>query len=418
MVLPRVDAPSTRPVGPADPVHPAIPVGDARQEVFDRALSALIGRTVPVAVLAKMTDGTFLVRVAGNPARMALPEGAQVGTEVPLKVIPGMPRPAFQLAGALPTTPLTYSAGAAAAPPPGGVDLASLPTADLARVAVKSAAVAGAALTPAPATAFVGDPKTLPQLSATGRALGDVMAAAMKLPQPADTRIATVPIAAAPTADTRQIADGLQHAIDKSGMFYESHLAEWAGGERPLAELKGEPQMATGKQALEAVRPGVAPDPATAQLISQQLNTQEQGRVSWEGQLWPGQAMRWDIARDAPEGNGQDGRGDAGAPPWRSQLTLRFASLGELGASIVMAGDQVHIRLQAGNGASGELLRAHAGRLQEALEAAGTPLSTLAILDPVEAAPVASAAEVSQSSNDNVKNSQGGAAAAYAQQHG
>lgn len=416
MVLPRVDAPSLRPVGPADPVHPAIPVGDARQEVFDRSLSSLIGRTVPVAVLAKMTDGTFLVRVAGNPARMALPEGAQVGTEVPLKVIPGTPRPAFQLAGALPTTPLTYSAGAAAAPLPGGVDLASLPTADLARVAVKSAAAAAAAPTPAPA--FVGDPKTLPQLSATGRALGDVMAAAMKLPQPAETRIATVPIAAAPTADTQQIADGLQHAIDKSGMFYESHLAEWAGGERPLAELKGEPQMATGKQALEAVRPGVAPDPATAQLISQQLNTQEQGRVSWEGQLWPGQAMRWDIARDAPEGNSQNGRGDAGAAPWRSQLTLRFASLGELGANIVMSGDQVHIRLQAGSDASGELLRAHAARLQEALEAAGTPLSTLAILDPVEAAPVASAVDVSQSSTEVVNNGQGGAAAAYAQQHG
>lgn len=413
MVLPRVDAPSLRPVGPADPVHPAIPVGDARQEVFDRSLSSLIGRTVPVAVLAKMTDGTFLVRVAGNPARMALPEGAQVGTEVPLKVIPGTPRPAFQLAGALPTTPLTYSAGAAAAPLPGGVDLASLPTADLARVAVKGAAVAGAAPTPAPA--FVGDPKTLPQLSATGRALGDVMAAAMKLPQPAETRIATAPIAAAPTADTQQIADGLQHAIDKSGMFYESHLAEWAGGERPLAELKGEPQMATGKQALEAVRPGVAPDPATAQLISQQLNTQEQGRVSWEGQLWPGQAMRWDIARDAPEGNSQDGRGDAGAAPWRSQLTLRFASLGELGANIVMSGDQVHIRLQAGSDASGELLRAHAARLQEALEAAGTPLSTLAILDPAAAVPVA---EVSQSSTEVVNNGQGGAAAAYAQQHG
>jgi hypothetical protein len=412
MVLPRVDAPSLRPVAPAEPAHPAIPVGDARQEVFDRSLSSLIGRTVPVAVLAKMADGTYLVRVAGNPARMALPEGAQVGTEVPLKVIPGTPRPAFQLAGALPTTPLTYSAGAAASPLPGGADLESLPTADLARVAVKNATLAQTT-----AQAAVGDPKTLPQLSATGRALGDVMAAAMKLPQPAETRIATVPIAAAPTADTQQIADGLQHAIDKSGMFYESHLAEWADGERPLAELRGEPQMATGKQALEAVRTGVPPDPATAQLISQQLTTQEQGRVSWEGQLWPGQAMQWDIARDGPGGNGQHGGGEDGAPPWRSQLTLRFAALGELGASIVMAGDQVHIRLQAGSDASGDLLRAHAKRLQEALDAAGTPLSTLAILDPAAEAPLTAGADVSHGSNENVKNGKGGAAA-YAEQHG
>ncbi|WP_332879162.1 flagellar hook-length control protein FliK [Massilia sp. S19_KUP03_FR1] len=400
MALPRIDAPGPRPVAPVDPAHAALPVGDARQEVFDRSLASLLGRTVPVAVLAKMSDGTFLVRVAGNPARMALPEGAQVGTEIPLKVVPASPRPAFQLAGALPSTPLTYSATGAAAPVPGSADLAALPTADLSRVALKTGALAG----PPAAPVAAGDPKTAPQLSPTGRALGDVMGAALKLPMPTEARIATAPIATAPTADTRQIADGLQHAIDKSGMFYESHLAEWAGGERPLAELKGEPQMATGRNAMEAVKPGVATDPATAQLISQQLSTQEQSRVAWQGQLWPGQAMQWDIARDAPEGN--EGQGDDGAQtPWRSKLTLRFAALGELGAQIVMAGDQVHIRLQAGSDASGEVLRAYASRLQDALAAAGTPAATLAILDPQAAAAPAETAPVNPG------------AAAYAQQH-
>lgn len=398
MALPRIDAPGPRQVTPVDPAHAAVPLGDARQEVFDRSLASLLGRTVPVAVLAKMTDGTFLVRVAGNPARMALPDGAQVGTEIPLKVVPASPRPAFQLAGALPSTPLTYSAAGAAAPLPGGADLAALPTADLARVALKPGALP-ATPTPVPA----GDPKLAPQLSPTGRALGDVMAAALKLPMPTEARIATAPIAAAPTIDTRQIADGLQHAIDKSGMFYESHLAEWAGGERPLAELKGEPQMATGRNAMEAVKPGVATDPATAQLISQQLTTQEQGRVAWQGQLWPGQAMQWDIARDGPEGGGRNGD-DGADTPWRSKLTLRFAALGELGAQIVMSGGQVHIRLQAGSDASGDVLRAHAGRLQDALAAAGTPAATLAILDPQQAAP-AETAPVNPG------------AAAYAQQH-
>jgi hypothetical protein len=407
MALPRIDAPGPRQVAPVDPAHAALPLGDARQEVFDRSLASLLGRTVPVAVLAKMTDGTFLVRVAGNPARMALPDGAQVGTEIPLKVVPASPRPAFQLAGALPSTPLTYSAAGAAAPLPGSADLASLPTADLARVALKPGALP-ATPTPVPA----GDPKLAPQLSPTGRALGDVMAAALKLPMPTEARIATAPIATAPTADTRQIADGLQHAIDKSGMFYESHLAEWAGGERPLAELKGEPQMATGRNALEAVKPGVATDPATAQLISQQLTTQEQGRVAWQGQLWPGQAMQWaierDPARDAAEGGGRNGD-DGAATPWRSQLTLRFAALGELGAQIVMAGDQVHIRLQAGSDASGDVLRAYAGRLQDALAAAGTPAATLAILDPQAAAAAAAAPAETAPVNPG--------AAAYAQQH-
>ena len=262
MALPRIDAQGPRPVGPPDPVHGALPVGDARQEVFDRSMQSLVGRTVPVAVLAKMADGTFLVRVAGNPARMALPEGAQPGTEIPLKVLPGDPRPSFQLTGGLPTTPLTYSAGAAA-PLPGGAELAQLPTADVAKVVVKTTAPAGA---PAPApAALASDPKTAPQLSPTGRALGEVMAAALKLPQPTASVHAAAPIATAPTGDPQKIASGLENAIGKSGLFYESHLAEWAGGARPLAELKSEPQMATGRQAMEAVRPGVPADPATAQ---------------------------------------------------------------------------------------------------------------------------------------------------------
>ena len=403
MVLPRIDAQGPRPVAPVDPAHAAVPVADSRQEAFDRSMASLTGRTVPVAVLAKLADGHFLVRVAGNAARMPLPEGAQVGTEIPLKVVPGDPRAAFQLTGALPKTPLTYSASGAAAPLPGSADLDSLPTADLSRLAAKTIASGNAALAQAPI-----DPKTAPQLSTTGRVLGDVMAAALKLPQPTEARIATAPIANAPTADTQKIADGLQHAIDKSGMFYESHLAEWAGGARPLAELKGEPQMATGRQAMEAVRQGVPADPATAQMISQQLTTQEQGRVSWQGQLWPGQAMQWDIARDAPESNARGGADDDAAAPWRSKLTLRFPALGELGASIVLSGDQVHIRLQAGSDASGDVLRAYATRLQDALAAAGTPAATLAILDPVAAAdpaqPVAPAGA--------------GAAAAYAVQNG
>jgi hypothetical protein len=192
MVLPRIDAQGPRQVAPLEPARPVAPVGDARQEALDRTMSSLIGRTVPVAVLAKMTDGTFLVRVAGNAARMALPEGAQPGTEVPLKVIAGEPRPAFQLTGALlPRTPLTYSPGAAA-PLPGSAEMAELPTADLARVAVKGAAPGAASLTPA--AAAPGDPKTAPQLSPTGRALGDVLGAALKLPQPTEARIATAPM--------------------------------------------------------------------------------------------------------------------------------------------------------------------------------------------------------------------------------
>ena len=46
---------------------------------------------------------------------------------------------------------------------------------------------------------------------------------------------------------------------------------------------------------------------------------------------------------------------------------------------MVLAGDQLHIELQAGSGEVGDLLRARAGELHRALEAAGSPLASLTV---------------------------------------
>jgi len=159
--------------------------------------------------------------------------------------------------------------------------------------------------------------------------------------------------------------------MEKSGLFYESHVAEWAQGARTQAELAAEPQAR-----------GMAPpsDPATAQLINLQLNAHEQARIAWQGQLWPGQELRWEIERDAPErgssGDGDDGGG--GQDSWQSSLTLRFGRLGEVAAKVVLSGGQLHIRLDAPESARARL-EAGSGRLADALDAAGTPLTTLAI---------------------------------------
>jgi hypothetical protein len=241
-----------------------------------------------------------------------------------------------------------------------------------------SALLANAQSFPALAGAGAGkDGGASASLSKAGKALGDVIAAAQKSETQATAALGRTPLLGAPGGDSSKIAAALQQGLANSGLFYESHVAEWAQGARAQAELAAEPQAR-----------GMAPpsDPATAQLINLQLNAHEQARVAWQGQLWPGQELRWEIERDAPErdAGGRDGDGDGGHGSWQSSLRLRFGRLGEVAAKVVLSGGQLHIRLDAPDAARA-LLQAGSPRLAEALDAAGTPLTTLAIHGAVDA---------------------------------
>ena len=56
---PGVSAPL--PVRPGGPLERS---ADPRLDAFQRTLAAMIGNKVPVSVLARMNDGSFMVRVA------------------------------------------------------------------------------------------------------------------------------------------------------------------------------------------------------------------------------------------------------------------------------------------------------------------------------------------------------------------
>jgi hypothetical protein len=409
-MLPRTDI-TVRPVGKVEQVASLEVVGDARQEAFQRSLAGLVGKSMQAEVLSKLTDGSYLVKVAGSSARMMLPPGAEVGTEVPLTLTALNPRPTFQLASAQPgatVVALVYSeahpaipaAAALADPAKPGVPLLPAPDAAPqppagAMTAARSGPATGAVLShaasllgkapliPADQLPELDHDSAAPTLSAAARALASVLASAASAGSARTAIVAPAPLASAATIEPAKLAAALKDAIGNSGLFYESHLAEWSAGSRPLAELAREPQM---QRALSPVPPDAGPnkpvapaDPATAQFINLQLSSQEQGRVAWQGQLWPGQPLQWQISKDAPQGGG--GNGDTGepAPAWRSALRFRFPLLGEIAATVVMAGDQLHIQVQAGSDEVRGLLRAGAGELSSALEAAGTPLSSLTI---------------------------------------
>ncbi|WP_229459301.1 flagellar hook-length control protein FliK [Massilia cavernae] len=349
---------------------PALPVGDARQEAFERSLATQVGKALPVAVLAKLADGSFLVRVADQNARMALPPGTLPGTEVPMTLVSTQPRAAFQLTpgqGQLLHPTLIYQElGEARAPGAGA----------LAAARANPGTAPGSA---ADAQGAQADPRNAQvSLSEAGRMLGRILASAQgQAGQPQAIQAAT-PLAGPGTPEPARLAQALEGAIAQSGLFYESHVAEWAEGKRALPELMREPQMQRALADAPAKTASAETDPAAAQLINQQLAAHEQGRVAWQGQVWPGQDMHWEIHKDAPEGGARGGDADA-EPGWRSGLRLRFAGLGEIAATLVIAGDQLHIQLKAESGETSAVLRARAGELAAALGAAGSPLASLDI---------------------------------------
>ena len=368
------------------PVHAPVPaesVGDARQQAFQRSLQTLLGKPLQGEVLARLNDGSFMVRVAGAAARMMLPAGVQVGAQVPMTLLTLSPRPTFQISsGAAPATLAYPEAGPEFLP---GLETPALPDpasptspASLAATLLNRAVSAASQLPgfdpAAPATRLSDAARAITTALATVRGAGAGIGPALAI-------IGTSPLLVPPVMLPEQLAQRLKAALGESGLFYESHVAEWAAGKRSLSELMREPQMhLRSADSTPGNLPG-APHLAAAQLLDLQLQTLEQARLQWQGEAWPGQPMQWEIQKEGAGGahDGQARDGEEAQAAWRSGVVFRFPLLGAVSASLVLSGGQVQIRMHAASPDSVALLRLHAGSLEKSLAGAGSPLSALSI---------------------------------------
>lgn len=393
-------------IGPISGPGAAAPVAapaDPRQQDLERALAGQLGKAMRADVVSKLSDGSHLVKVADTTVRMMLPPGTQPGTALQMRLLAISPRAAFQLdaqqAGG--KTQVVYAdtgdlpaAAPAGAKPEGGAQVhissstlaqaradAGLPATGPDPAAAQAAqgprSHAAVLLSRAPLIAASQlptlDAKSMPaQLSEGARMIGEVLASAARHPAPPTSVVSALPLLDPGVApDARHLAHLLKDAVGRSGLFYESHLREWNSGQRELTEIKNEPQ----NQGTAPRNP--AGDPASAAFVNLQLQTQEQGRLAWTGQLLPGQPVEWDVTKEPADEEGRPGSGDEGA--WRSGLKLRFKGLGDIAASIVLTGGRIHLSLDTGSDQTAGLLRSHAGELAKAMEAAGAPLGAFSV---------------------------------------
>jgi len=202
--------------------------------------------------------------------------------------------------------------------------------------------------------------------------------------------------------DVKQLASGLREALSQSGLFYESHQAQWVRGERSIGQLLQEPQnLLTEKTMLprndtladktSPMQSQAATPPASAKagetplqiarevlpLVQQQLHTLENHHMVWMGQVWPGQQMQWEIQGE-PEHRSrqQDER------QWSTEMELSLPRLGDVRAHLVFAESGLRLTLHATDANTADLFNRALPQLRDSLDHAGIALTTAVVAKP------------------------------------
>lgn len=320
------------------------------------------GKQFQAEVQSRISEGLFKVQVAGQTLQMRLPANIRSGDVIRLEVIATQPRITFSMIAS--TNPLS----------------------------------------------------TPEQIGATARMLSNL--ADMPLERPVVKQLGQKAVWEANQAvpDAKLLAGALREILGKSGLFYESHQAQWVRGERSTNQLLEEPQnVLTGRSAppsgpdrqalptasftdaqksLQALRetgslaPGIKSDQAAStnnaisqpiakellQLVQQQLHALEHHHLGWLGQIWPGQQMQWEIQGD-PENHPrrQDER------QWSTEMELSLPKLGDIHARLVFVENGMQLTLRAADQTTFELFNTFLPNLKDALAAADIPLTNAVV---------------------------------------
>lgn len=335
-VPPKLDA-LGKPLSGLTPTQPVLNATE-RDQAAPRAFETMKVGQILTGLVKAQDKGISTVEIAGQTVAMRLPHPAVAGDTLRLRFAGHMPQAVFMLE------------------PPG------------------TAAGEG------------------PQLSQTARMLSDIM---QRVPDRAlPTLTPPGPLLGQPTTQVAELALALRTALVRSGLFYESHLANWAVGLDSLDGLMQEPQnrLAANEAARATAGTPLLLDAAEAAgskllnpmhtLLTQQLQVLESPQFAWYGEIWPGQELEWKLRREsspAQDHHATTGNDETQAG-WESQLRLTLPQLGTLTVHIKLDARQAFsIRMVPEHAEVEPLLQRNQGRLIEQMAAAGCTLQTLTV---------------------------------------
>ena len=332
------------------------------------------GQLLQGTVQSQVSEGLFKVQVAGQTLQMRLPGKIQSGDVLNLQVVATNPRLVFSISAS--TNPIS----------------------------------------------------TPEQIGSSAKLLSDLAQKPMTKAFVQQTGNAAVWQATGQMPDSKQIAGALRDALANSGLFYESHQAQWVRGERSTAQLLVEPQNqlpdklpaarqenqtvaaqdSQRNQLPEKLLSSLPTDQATRQqandlnasssatpqqgktsteaslpiakellpLVQQQLHTLETHQLTWVGQVWPGQQMQWEI-QGQPERQHHSPQRDE--RQWSTEMELDLPNLGDVHARLVFAESGLRLTLHAADSATVNLFNRDLPQLRNSLADAGIALTAAVV---------------------------------------
>jgi len=329
-----------------------------KQQLSSQFRQFLPGQQFKAQVLSRQQDGSFTVKIGDVVARMNLPEGSHAGDTLDIRLISTQPQLSF-----------TITDGASET-----IENSSLHTIETSLTGNDRSKTLPVQL---PASASIES--SITELSNVSKLVASLIQLSSEKPSQLTLK-GKLPILQTPSelTQTEHTAGMLGKQVSESGLFYESHIADWVNGRKTLQDLLSEPQSRLlaeinnpqSSQTLSATS-------ELTQLLQQQLHTMETQTVHWQGELFPGQKMEWEIRKK--NSSGQQKQYSDENTDWQSVVRFHFPILGNVSATLNLSGDKLNLMIQTTDENSAKLLRTNAGVLMSAIDSTGTKVEAIMI---------------------------------------
>lgn len=389
-----------------------------KHELVLRLTQTGLGNRLQAEVIAKLADGSFIAKIADLPVHVDLPRNPAIGQKISLTLSQILPHPIFVLqeSGSEVQVISPKVAPFKSETPfhdyikqlsterqnvkPAQTNLESTIPADhfpssstidtktgkpIATYQVKTQAQlteTPTAKDALPTTVIDAAPDAL--LSPAAKLISQVLKEQSGSQHVAQIRadkalVEPLHVTESPNQMKSRIAQDLRQNVHSSGLFYESHVANWLNGKLDLTELKREPQAqlpANQNTAEDTLLQSLKlkQHEQLSHLVNQQLNLLDQQSLHYQGQLTPNIPFQWTLEQKDARSSNPAKAPDEQEQYWNSKLDIELPLLGKVSIDFTLRQTQLSLSLRSEQEETVAKLNRRFPELASLMLAAGTDI--------------------------------------------